>query len=530
MSIVVVLVTLLSCITAVVAPWLGVIFYYMLAVGQLSSLWPQHFGDSRSSLYISLATIVGLGVATATQQINWARLLVLPNLLLLLVVVMVNLSYANSPFEGFEEIKKSSLAPVEMVDTFNKILLFYFVAVLLIDTRFKLICLITAIGGVLMYYTLWANKIYVTGEYWRFGDNGRLNGPWGLYYDENYFAMLFVMATPIFYYLSVGTTSRIIRYGLWFSIPFTWHALFLTGSRGALLALGIACAYIFFRSFNKKASVVLILALVVAVVDQSGNMLTRITDTVGVEEQERDRAYIENTEESPEINQTLDPRLLAWKVGVGIVRDYPLLGVGPGNFMRAYPEYDDSEPHVAHNTFLQLAATCGLAAGLVFLYFLFLRIRNVFQKPDPEATFPQGLSRDYLNDLLNALFISFYSVAFFLDLMVHEVLYFVLLLGICKYCLDKGDGKETVRSLIDSIYSWRQGSGETAPQKITAQDSVYGRVVADEFANPLEDADIKQAPSQYANASQYAGTSQDADTSQYAASASQYANKSQYAG
>lgn len=506
MSIVVMLVTLLSCITAVVAPWLGVIFYYLLSVGQLNALWPEQFGDSRSSLYISLATIVGLGMATATQRINWARLFATPNLLMMLVVVMVNVSFANSPYAGFEEIKKSSLSPVEMVGTFNKIILFYFVSVLLIDTRYKLICLITAIGGVLMYYTLWANKIYVTGEFWRFGDNGRLNGPWGMYYDENYFAILFVLATPIFYYLSVGTTSRVIRYGLWFSIPFTWHALFLTGSRGALLALAIGCVYIFFRSFNKKASVILVLALVVAVVDQSGLMISRFTETVELEELERDRALIENTEDSPEIRRTIDPRLLSWKVGVGIIKDYPVLGVGPGNFIRAYPDYDDSEPHVAHNTFIQWAATCGLLVGLIYLYFLFLRIQNVFKKPDPEASFPQGLSRDYLNDMLNALFISFYAVALFLDLMMMEVMYFVLLLGVCKYCLDKSDGKETVSSLIKSIYDWRRGpdAKEDSAMPETPQDSVYGRFAAEELDTPPVDNELKPAPSQYANPSQYA--------------------------
>ena len=139
-----------------------------------------------------------------------------------------------SPFADFVDTKLNKLSSGEMLDLFNKIMIIYFAAVLLIDTRFKLICLLTAGGGIFLYYALWANKIYFTNEFWRFGDNGRLNGPWGMYYDENYLAMLFVLATPIFYYFSVGTNSRIIRYGLWVCIPLSWHALFLTGSRGAL--------------------------------------------------------------------------------------------------------------------------------------------------------------------------------------------------------------------------------------------------------------------------------------------------------
>jgi len=473
MSIAVLVITLLSCITAVVVPWLGVIFYYMLAVGQLHTLFPQSFGDSRSSLYISLATIVGLGVATATRQVNWARLFMMPNLLIMLLVVFMNVSYGNSPYDGFvEELKESLLTPDEMIEAINKIALFYFVAILLIDTRFKLIFLITAVGCVLFYYTLWANKIYVTQEFWRFGDNGRLNGPFGIYYDENYFAMLFLLATPIFYYISIGVNSRIIRYGLWFSIPFTWHALFLTGSRGALLSLAVVCGYIFFRSYNKLLSVVLVAALVVAVVDQSGNMLSRVNDTIlDVETAERDRAYIENTEDSPEIlAEPVDQRLLSWQVGFGIIKDHPLLGVGPGNFLRAFPDYHDSIPHVAHNTFVQMAAAGGLASGFIYLYFLYLRVRNIFTKPDPEAKFARGFNRDWLNDLLNSLFIAFYCVAFFLDLMILEVLYFIFLVGAAKYCIDNKK-RRSVRSLIQSIYRWKKGAGEEG--EVLNQEPIY---------------------------------------------------------
>jgi len=474
MSIAVLVITLLSCITAVVVPWLGVIFYYIMAVGQLQSLFPQSFGDSRSSLYISLATIVGLAVATATRQVNWARLFMLPNVLIMLFVVFVNIAYGNSPYTGFvEEIKQSALSPSEITATINKIVLFYFVAVLLLDTRFKLICLLTAIGAVLMYYTFWANKIYFTGEFWRFGDNGRLNGPFGIYHDENYFGMLFLLATPIFYYLSVATSSRIIRYGLWLSIPLTWHALFLTGSRGALLSLAVVCGYIFFRSYSKLASIVLVAGLVVAVVDQSGNMIARFQDTVDIESAERDRAFIENTEDS-------DPRILSWKVGLGIVRDNPLLGIGPGNFLRAYPDYHDSEPHVAHNTFVQVATAAGLASGFIYLYFLYIRVRNIFTRADPNVTYTNGHNRDYLNDLLNSLFIAFYCVAFFLDLMVLEILYWMFLLAAAKYCLDHKK-KRSVRSLITSIYQRKKDSAAEegiAPDQEPIYQAVNGEQVS----------------------------------------------------
>ena len=477
MSILALLYMVLSCITTVVVPWLGVVFYYLLAIGQPAGLWPHHFGqDNRLSLFISLAIILGLGIATATRQVDWRRLFVLPSLAMMLVLVAINLSVAYSPFAEFVDVKLNKLSSAEMVDIFNKIMIIFFASILLIDTRFKLMFLITSVAGVLLYYVLWANKIYFTGEFWRFGDNGRLNGPWGVYHDENYLAMLYVVAVPIFYYLSVGASYRIIRYGYWLAIPLAWHALFLTGSRGALLSLIVTTLYIFFRSYNKKTSVILFVGLIVAIATQSGQLLNRITDTISVEEIERDRAFIENSDDSPEIDKPVDPRLISWEVGLSIMYDYPLLGIGAANFMRAFPQYEPtgSEPHVAHNTFVQFGAASGVGAALVYLYFLFLRLRNVAQKPNPEKKHAHGYKRDYLDDLLNSTFIGFYTVALFLDLMINEMTYFVFLAGICKYCLDARK-KRTFRSLIDSIYNWRKDA-EAEPVAIVEPDLVDGAI------------------------------------------------------
>lgn len=528
MSVVVLVYMLLSCITAVVVPWVGIIFYYLLAIGQPEDMWPHHFGEgNRISLFISLSVLLGLGLATATRQVDWRRLVALPNLALMFVVVAFNISIAVSPFADFFDVKINKLSSAEMLEILNKIMIIYFAAVLLIDTRFKLICLISSIGGIFLYYTLWANKIYFTGEFWRFGDNGRLNGPWGMYYDENYLAMLFVLCTPIFYYLSVGTSYRVIRYGLWLCIPLSWHALFLTGSRGALLALGVTCMYVFFRSYSKKASLILFVGLAVAIVDQSGNMINRITDTVSVEELERERAFIENTEDSPEINgKAVDPRLISWQVGLSIMRDYPLLGVGAANFMRAWPEYEESEPHVAHNTFIQFGTACGVGAALVYLYFLILRLKNMVTKPDPEKKFAHGHPRDYLDDLLNSLFIAFYTVALFLDLMIIELTYFIFIVGTCKYCLEKRK-KTSFRSLIGSIYRWRQ---ETDVEEVVVRESAYASSISvpEPAAVQSESAIYAMEAEREAEAQQEVVEGQ--PRSQYAtAPSNQYASTSVYA-
>jgi len=270
----------ISCLIAVAIPWMGVVIYYIMAVGQLTAFYPHHFGQNRVFLFLTLASLIGLGIATAARQVDWRRLLQFPSLLMMLLVVVVNVSAAVSPFQEFEDVKRGVLSPLELLETFNKIMVYYFLSVLLINTRAKLITLISGIAFVTLYYAFWANKVYLTGELWLFGDNGRLGGPGGSnaqYHDENYLAMMFLIATPILYYLAIGVPNKLLRFALWLWIPLSWHGLFLTGSRGAFLSLGVVCIYIFFRSYSKKASLIFMLAFAVAVVDQSGQLINRVT-------------------------------------------------------------------------------------------------------------------------------------------------------------------------------------------------------------------------------------------------------------
>ena len=141
----------ISCLVAVVVPWMGVVIYYVMAVGQLTAFYPHHFGENRIFLFMSLATLAGLGIATAARQVDWRRLLHYPSLLMFLLVVVVNFSAGISPFQEFEDVKRGVLSPVELLETFNKIMLYYFVAVLLIDTRAKLVTIISVVGTCLLY-------------------------------------------------------------------------------------------------------------------------------------------------------------------------------------------------------------------------------------------------------------------------------------------------------------------------------------------------------------------------------------------
>ena len=96
-----VLFAVLTCGVSVVVPWLGVVLYYMVAVGQPSGMWPEYFADSRLSLYMSAAVLIGLCVATATRQVDYRRLVAFPNLLMFGLVAVLNLSYSTTAFSEY---------------------------------------------------------------------------------------------------------------------------------------------------------------------------------------------------------------------------------------------------------------------------------------------------------------------------------------------------------------------------------------------------------------------------------------------
>jgi len=79
-------------------------------------------------------------------------------------------------------------------------------------------------------------------------------------------------------------------------------------------------------------------------------------------------------------------RMEMWKVGVKIIRDYPLGGVGPDNVKRIFGFYHPGlfdgryNSNDVHNLYLQKTAEYGLPGGLIFVYLLVSFLRLVYKK------------------------------------------------------------------------------------------------------------------------------------------------------
>ncbi len=134
-------------------------------------------------------------------------------------------------------------------------------------------------------------------------------------------------------------------------------SLVLTLSRGGWIAACFSFALFFcLLVFQKKAvSSKLLLIICGSAIVAASVFLVSTSAT------KRLLTATENTESA-----TLHSRLLAWKGVMRMIRDYPVLGVGPGNFATIYTQYQPAgfpgqagRYFRAHNDYLQFIAEVG---------------------------------------------------------------------------------------------------------------------------------------------------------------------------
>ena len=94
------LITLITCITSIMHPWVGVIAYYILGIYSPKSFWPWIFQDSRISMFVAVATILGILIAIIQKKIDFSLLNNKQTKALFLLCLIVNISHFMSPFYG----------------------------------------------------------------------------------------------------------------------------------------------------------------------------------------------------------------------------------------------------------------------------------------------------------------------------------------------------------------------------------------------------------------------------------------------
>ncbi|MCP4549897.1 MAG: O-antigen ligase family protein [bacterium] len=208
---------------------------------------------------------------------------------------------------------------------------------------------------------------------------------------------------------------------LWSGIAIIMFSIYAPLKRSPLLGLAVGIS-VFFMQLGRKSALRFILASIVAVV-----LLVAIAPGF--------RARIETTLQMKTQSET--DRVYLWQAARDMGSDYPLLGIGPGNWPKVrdeyLPEHDYFSVSHAHSDPMHLWATTGLAGSLsalaVFLMLVLGSVRDLRRNRKP--SFERDLHLGMLLSLLGFATASLFQ-CFLLDGENALTLGYILGLGLAS--------------------------------------------------------------------------------------------------
>ncbi len=475
---------LVSATAVVFSPWIPALFYFLNGIMQPSYVWPYefpYFSFMSLSKMLAILSILGWMKLLVTKKIDISIYKNKQSFSILIMWGLMHISDILSPFQVYFAGVRAEI----VLSTFNTIVIMYFIGLGILSNvdQYKKAFLGMAImfAYITVYYVYWANDLYLNNR-WDMFQNGRLISPRGTSIgDQNALSALIAMGMPFIFLGYFYIKNFFLKWSCLAVLPLLWHSLFLFGSRGAMLAIvctTVLCLFLLkpykqpkkaiasrFNNLNEHKSdientvtesnqalsleeikknadlqiqkdnaknrfkslklfkILIIIGLVGAIATQGGAMLNRSSNTLS-EAQSADR-------EKP-----LNPRLVSWQVGRQLILKYPILGAGPQRFQMASDRlFPGKSVHVAHNTFLNFSANTGLPVGLLFLFLFWLNYKNYkYCRTSGIEKYPL---LEYVNIACTASLVAYFISAVFLDLIIFEAFYFILLFNLAKLFIFK---------------------------------------------------------------------------------------------
>lgn len=211
------------------------------------------------------------------------------------------------------------------------------------------------------------------GSLWLYKQNyiQHLSNPNGPSRDSNYEALSLVMTLPLASYLARHDPNRSRRRISQGCTPVLGFAVFVSQSRGGVLALAALSALGWLRSRRKLATALVGLgALALAALCAPSVTWERFHEiqlagrpTTGAEMSTRTRIEL-------------------WRGGLRMIETHPLCGIGLDQFKSQVGYYNPAlyqvskRNYIAHNTYIHVAAEEGLPVLAVFLAMIWLTLRS----------------------------------------------------------------------------------------------------------------------------------------------------------
>ncbi len=228
----------------------------------------------------------------------------------------------------------------------------------------------------------------------------------GVLADPNHDAMALVAVVPIALTIALNDASGGARRGLgrmlWLGATgLLVAAIVTTHSRGGALGLALACAAWATTQRRRIQSIAFVFVALLAVATFAPSSFWARNETIG----------------DYETDASAQGRLHAWTVVGRILEERPLIGVGAGGFLTAWPRYAPLEAgttrYVPHNVLLEVAAEEGLPALVLFLFALVASLRGAWRARRDQLTAAlfSALAGYLLCDLTSGYSVSWYLVA-----------------------------------------------------------------------------------------------------------------------
>lgn len=305
----------------------------------------------------------------------------------------------------------------QLTDIF-KFFLIYFLTINVINNKRQLYILIITL--LLLYFSYtnfslrqWAAQGFYSGIHGTFVGSGFLNN-----------ANDMGAALCAFWGISLGMTfaDKKVLFGFfkmkWFHMLNTLAfvlSILITSARGATLGLAGSAVYAVFRSRKRVLwSVILVVTSIVYMGLISPQQWERFR-TMGDAEDKTAQERIEN-----------------WKAAIDMFQDYPITGVGVGNYIEANQTiYKKDIPYVQHNIYLQALTETGLPGLIIVILLIVAFFRNQAEVRSILTT--HNISDPFYAALANGLNISmigFLIAGFFITVLFYPFFWVNLIISV----------------------------------------------------------------------------------------------------
>jgi O-antigen ligase len=272
--------------------------------------------------------------------------------------------------------------------------------------------------------------IYAVVEHLPCAVGGRA-GAYGMYENHNDYSFIIVMILPYLFMFRRLETKKLTRLLLGLSLVTCVLGIFMSLSRGGVLALVLELVLIVISAYSGRRR-----ALYVAV------MLMFGVAAVGYQWAKR----AENQGSNYTAEDAESSRLELWKAGGNMVKAHPFMGVGSrhfAEFSRQYGELSgDQYGKNSHNTYIEVISTSGLFGFVSFMLMLRAMIRSLRKK----LTTP---GNEWLESIRSATLITTYSIMVrsLLDAKPHDWSFYVL----CSITISCGMMRAAIERDADAL-------------------------------------------------------------------------------